>query len=169
MGENTENLKTGEISEELFALKEVKWKIPASKIRLNFLDYDLQSPPFSFAGANWTLHLYPYGSTGSDSVGCIKIEIERLDSKISHHCVRYKSYFITQQGKEFNPIRVTHNFNSNYKIGWLFHIRKENFFLDEKIITAKDVLVFKCQMKTRKINGIEEISQAELTGTVEGK
>lgn len=169
MDENTEKQKTGELSEELFVLKEVEWKIPISKIRLNFLDYDLQSPPFSFAGANWTMHLYPYGSTVSDSVGCIRIEIERLDSKISQHCVRYKSYFITQQGKKFNPIPVTHTFDSKSKIGWLFHIRKENFFLDEKIITAKDVLIFKCQMRTRKINGVEELSPTESSGTGESK
>lgn len=169
MGEKTEKSKTGELTEELFILKEIIWKIPTSKIRPNFLDHDLQSPPISFAGANWTLHLYPYGSVGSDSVGWIKIDIERLHSKILQHCVRYKSYFITRQGKEFNPIRVTHTFDSKCKTGWLFHIQKDNFFLDEKIITAEDRLIFKCQMRTRKMNGVDEISPTELIGTSESK
>ena len=145
------------------------WKIPINQIRFNILDYHVQSSSFSFAGANWILPLYPYGQTESDSVGCITLEIERLDSTIPQHCVRYKSYFITHRGREFNPIRVTHSFSAKCKIRWLLHIQKDNFILDEKIISSGNILTFKCQMRTSSISGTAILSREESALRVSGE
>lgn len=115
------------------------------------------------------MHLYPYGSTGSNSVGYITIEIERLNSRITQHHVRYKSFFLTDRNKEFYLTPVSHVFNEGREIGWLFHMQKGNFFTDEGIIIVGDSLTFKCEMATSQIKGIEVFSQTELVGPVAGE
>lgn len=161
--------KIGELSDESFLFKEVTWKIPINKILPNQVDNDVQSPTFSFAGATWILHIYPYGRTSTESAGWIELLIERLDYKVPEQTVFYKFYFKTHRGKEFNPLNATYVFDDDYIGGWLLYMPKDNFFLDQKVVAVKRFLILVCEMRTQKINEIEVLSQTESVKLHSGK
>lgn len=134
MDESSAVQKIGELSDESFLFKEVTWKIPINKILPNQVDNDVPSPTFSFAGATWILHIYPYGRTSPESVGWIELVIERLDYTVPEQSVSYKFYFKTYRGKVFNPLHATYVFDDNYIGGWLLYMPKIIFFLIRKLL-----------------------------------
>lgn len=151
----------GKLSDESFLFKEVTWKIPINRILPNEVDYDVASPTFSFAGATWILHIYPYGRTSPESVGWIELVINRLDYTVPQQTVFYKFYFKTYRGKKYNSLDATYVFDDDYIGGWLLYMPKDHFFIDRKGLSVKRFVILVCEMRTQKIDGIEMFSQTE--------
>ena len=159
----------GESSHELFLFAEVTWKITRAYIVGNGVDGDIRSAPFSFAGATWTLHAYPYGHTYPDSRGFLDLGIERLESPIPEHHVFCKFYFKTLRGKEFEPLQESFVFNANIPVDWMMYTEKKDFPRKEKNILQDGLFTIVCQMRTPRINGIDAFSQTEAVELVTGE
>lgn len=162
MAELSNTQKSGELSDETFLFNEITWKIPREKILPSHnVGFDIQSPMFSFAGHTWILHIYPYGRPATSSEGWIVFVIERLDCIVPYQHVSYKFYFKTKRGKEFNPMQEMYTFNEFCKSSCLLYMQKTSFLMKEKVVTVRGNFIIVCQMRIKKMNGIDMFVQTE--------
>lgn len=102
MGENSKKTEIGEINQDSYILEVITWKIPNVSSILFAVDYGVQSPPFSFAGASWILEIYFLGQSSSYK-GYIDVIIQRLHSEIEVHNFSCKIFCKNVFGEEFKP------------------------------------------------------------------
>lgn len=105
--------EVGELDQKSINLEIITWKIPNVSSIVFAVDYGVQSPPFSFAGASWILKIYFYGQKKFNSVGYIDVVIERLHSEIEIHDSVCTIYFKNIFDKEYKSVSKFFSFREN--------------------------------------------------------